>query len=82
MVNTEKKSDGHIWIQGIEVYGDNKGKGYGKKMLDLAVSDMGATHLSVNKNNKVAKNLYDRYGFKTYDEDDTMYYMKIKKKHS
>lgn len=80
MVNTERKSDGYTWIQGIEVFGDNKGKGYGRKMLDLAVTEYGATRLSVNKNNHVAKNLYDDYGFKVYDEDENMYYMKYGRK--
>lgn len=77
MVNTEKKDDGKIWIQGIEVYGNNQGKGLGYSMLDHAVKDLGATNLSVNKKNDRAKMIYDKYGFETYDEDDTMYYMKV-----
>ena len=76
MVNTEKKDDGTVWIQGIEVYGDNQGKGLGYSMLDHAVKDLGATNLSVNKKNDRAKMIYDKYGFETYDEDSTMYYMK------
>ena len=76
MVNTEKKDDGNIWIQGIEVFGDNQGKGIGHALLDHAVKDLNATHLSVNKKNIRAKGLYDKYGFNTYDEDDTMYYMR------
>ncbi|MBO7451084.1 MAG: GNAT family N-acetyltransferase [Clostridiales bacterium] len=76
MVNTEKKDDGTVWIQGIEVYGDNQGKGLGYSMLDHAVKDLGATNLSVNKKNNRAKMIYDKYGFETYDEDSTMYYMK------
>jgi ribosomal protein S18 acetylase RimI-like enzyme len=76
MVNTEDK-DGEIWIQGIELFGDSKGKGLSKYLLDLAVMDLGATHLSVNKKNSIAKHLYDKYGFEVYDEDDTMYYMRV-----
>ena len=76
MVNTEKKSDGSVWIQGLEVFGDNKGKGLGKELLNVAVNDLGATHLSVRKTNSIAKHLYDNYGFKTYDSDDFMDYMK------
>ena len=75
MVNTEKKSDGHIWIQGLEVYGDNQGKGLGTQLLDHAVNDLNADRLSVNKKNTKAKSLYDKFGFNVYDEDDTMYYM-------
>lgn len=77
MVNTEKKSDGFIWIQGLEVFGDNKGKGLGLALLDIAVKDLKATHLSVRKTNSVAKRMYDNYGFSTYKMDDYMYYMNI-----
>ena len=76
MVNTEKKPDGSVWIQGLEVFGDNKRKGLGKELLNVAVNDLGATHLSVRKTNSIAKHLYDNYGFKTYDSDDFMDYMK------
>lgn len=77
IVNTEKKSDGFIWIQGLEVFGDNKGKGLGLALLDIAVKDFKATHLSVRKTNSIAKRMYDNYGFSTYKMDDYMYYMSI-----
>lgn len=77
MVNTEKKQDGNTWIQGIEVFGNNKGKGLGTQLLDKAVNDYGATHLSVNKGNKIAKAMYDKYGFKTYKSDSVMNYMRL-----
>lgn len=80
MINTEKKSDGNIWIQGLEVFGDNKGKGLGKELLNVAVNELGASHLSVRKTNHIAKQLYDKYGFKTYASDDFMYYMKYNRK--
>lgn len=76
MINTEDKN-GDIWIQGLEIFGDAKGKGYSKYLLDIAVNDLGATKLSVNKSNTIAKKVYDKYGFKIYDEDDNMYYMEL-----
>ena len=76
MINTERKKDGHIWIQGLEIFGNNKGKGYGKKLLDIAVKELGADRLSVRKTNKVAKSLYDKYGWKIFKSDDFMDYMK------
>ena len=79
MINVETKENGEKWIQGLEVFGDNKGKGHGQKMLDVAVNDLGATYLSVRKTNTAAKNLYDKNNWKTYKEDDYMYYMKYKK---
>lgn len=76
MINTEDKN-GDTWIQGLEIFGESKGRGYSKYLLDIAVNDLGATHLSVNKNNTIAKKVYDNYGFEVYDEDNNMYYMKI-----
>lgn len=76
MVNSEDKN-GEIWIQGIELFGDSKGKGLSKHLLDIAVKDLGAKYLSVNKKNSIAKHLYGKYGFEVYDEDDTMYYMTL-----
>lgn len=82
MINTEQKDDGHVWIQGLEVFGDNQGRGLGTALLDEAVTNLNADRLSVNKNNIKAKRLYDKYGFDTYDQDDTMYYMEISARHS
>ena len=72
MINTEKKSDGNIWIQGLEVFGDNKGKGkgLGKELLNVAVNEISAYHLSVRKTNFIDKQLYDKYGFKIYTPYD------------
>lgn len=77
MINIEDKN-GDIWIQGLEIFGESKGKGYSKYLLDIATKDLGATHLSVNKNNTIAKKVYDKYGFEVYDEDDNMYYMELR----
>lgn len=76
MVNVEDKGNGIKYIQGLEVFSNNKNKGYGKKLLDKAVKEMGATDLSVRKNNKVAIDMYKKYGFNIDSEDDNMLYMK------
>lgn len=79
IVNTEKKDDGKIWIQGLEIFGDNKGQGLSRGLLDVAVKDLNATDLSVRKTNLVAKKLYDDYGFRTYSETDYMYFMTVRR---
>ena len=76
MINVEDKQ-GEKWIQGLEIFGDAKGTGLSKALLDVAIDELGATKLSVNKKNILAKSIYDKYGFKIYDEDDTMYYMEL-----
>lgn len=75
VVNTEKKPDDTIWIQGLEVFGDNKGKGFGKALLKVATDELNATRLSVRKSNEIANKMYNDYGFKTYKSDDYMHYM-------
>lgn len=77
MINVEYKQ-GNIWIQGLDIFGESKGKGYSKYLLDIATKDLRANRLSVNKNNIIAKKVYDKYGFEVYDEDDNMYYMELK----
>lgn len=80
MVNTDLTKQGKRQIQGIELFGDAKGKGYSRELLDYAVKDLGAKELSVRKTNSIAKHLYDTYGFKTYAESDYMYFMKLDEK--
>lgn len=75
----EYKDDKTKWIVSLEITKNYKGYGLSKQILDYAVKTMNCKYLSVNKNNKVAKKVYDDYGFKVYQESDTMYYMTIDK---
>lgn len=68
------------WIVSLEILPKYKGHGLSKQILDFAVKNMGCKYLSVNKNNKLAKYIYDEYGFKTYQDDKSMYYMTIDSK--
>ena len=69
-------TDDHTkWIVSLEIVPKYKGHGLSKQILDYAVKTMKCKYLSVNKNNKVAKHIYDEYGFKTYQEDESMHYM-------
>lgn len=64
------------YIQAIEVGKQYQGQGIGKRLLDDLLK-MGAERLSVNKNNIIAKRMYDKK-FKVENEDDNMYYMVLK----
>lgn len=77
IINTEDKN-GEIWIQALEIFGKFKGSGMSLGLLDIAVKDLNATHLSVNKKNTIAYKLYLDYGFTVYDETTSMYFMSIK----
>lgn len=73
----EYKDDGTKWVVSLEITPEYHGYGLSKQILDYAVKKMNCKYLSVNKNNKIAKSIYDKYGFKTYEQSDAMYYMTL-----
>ena len=74
-INVEEKDDDYKWIQAFEIYEPYKGHGLSKQMLKIAVTELGATNLSVSKDNEVAIKIYKSFGFKTYKSTDSMYFM-------
>lgn len=78
IINTEKKDDDYVWINAFEIFGKYKGHGLSKQILKYAIKEYEITHLSVNKNNEVAYQLYKKLGFKTYNTTEKMYFMKLK----
>ena len=78
MVNVEEKDDDSKWIQGLEVFGSYKGQGLAKQVLDVAVKNLGATRLTVQKNNEITIHTYKSYGFKIDKTTDSGYYMVLK----
>ena len=73
----EYLDDGTKWIVSLDIMKDYKGYGLSKQILDFATKTMKCKYLSVDKNNKLAKMIYDQYGFKVYYEDDDLYYMTL-----
>lgn len=73
----EYLDDGTKWIVSLDIMKDYKGHGLSKQILDFATKTMSCKYLSVDKNNKLAKMIYDEYGFKVYYEDDNLYYMTL-----
>ena len=73
----EYTDDKTKWVVSLEITKEYQGYGLSKQILDYAVKTMNCKYLSVNKNNKIAKKVYDDYGFKVYQQSDTMYYMTI-----
>ena len=67
------------WIVSLEITKNYKGHGLSKQLIDYAVKNMKCKYLSVDKSNKLAKMIYDEYGFKVYQEDKSMYYMTLDK---
>lgn len=79
-IMVETKNNDEKWIQALEVEPEFRKHNLGNQLLDFAVNQMGARFLSVRKTNKIAISLYKKHGFKTYDETDSMYFMKLDKK--
>lgn len=79
IVNVEEKDDGFTWIQAFEIFVPYKGHGLSKDILNVAIRELKATNLSVNKDNQVAIKVYKSYGFKTYKTTEYMYFMSIDK---
>ena len=76
------KYDGHIYISDLYIYPKYRGKGLSKYFLDLATKKYRATHIAVYKSNKRALHIYEKYGFKTfenYTDDDgkVAHFMKL-----
>ena len=79
IVNVEEKDDGFTWIQAFEIFVPYKGHGLSKDILNVAIRELKATNLSVNKDNQVAIKVYKSYGFKIYKTTESMYFMSIDK---
>ena len=64
-------------ISDLEISENYRGLGLSYQLLDYATKRCGARNLAVNKNNTIAKYVYDKYGFLVTDEDDEYYYMSL-----
>ena len=73
----EYYDDGTKWITSLEIMKKFKGHGLSNQILVYATKTMNCKYLSVDKNNEVAKYIYDKYGFKVFHEDKKIYYMSI-----
>ena len=76
VIAVEEKSDCNF-IQAVEITKEYQGYGLSKQLLDVATKELKATRLSVNKKNKLAIEIYKKYGFKKYDETENMVFMSI-----
>lgn len=66
-------------VSDLEISEKYRGLGLSYQLLDYATKRCGAINLDVEKNNTIAKYVYDKYGFRVTDEDDEYYYMSLSK---
>ena len=65
-------------VSDLEISKSYRGNKLSYQLLDYATKKCGAKNLAVKKTNKIAKHVYDKYGFKVTDTDDTHIYMTLK----
>jgi ribosomal protein S18 acetylase RimI-like enzyme len=72
------KEDGKVWL-GICIAAAHQGEGLGKLIMKELIRRSGCTiNLSVDKNNKSAIKLYERFDFIIVKEEPTYYLMEKK----
>lgn len=62
-----EEADGEIWVNNFAIREDYRGKGYGKKMLQMLISKYGVNTLSCACDNSVAFRVYIKAGFAIVD---------------
>lgn len=70
-----KLESGKTWIDTLEVTPDYRGNKISHQLLDVACQEFGATDIKVNKNNKRALKIFQKYGFIEYDRKNQWVYM-------
>lgn len=89
LINNKPIAYGHIdyssdenkyWL-GVCVLNDYQGKSYGKQIMDELIiqamlNNLKEINLSVDKNNTIAINLYQKYEFSIIEEHNSYYLMK------
>lgn len=67
------------FIYNLEVFKEYRGKGYSKEIMKYIIDKYNANCLSVRPDNKIAINLYKKFGFKIvqtyYWDKEKLYYM-------
>jgi len=76
-VAIEKKANGERWITALEVSTEYQTKGFGTDLLQIAVDEFHADHLTVNRDNDRALQMYLKHGWVVSEATDKMYFMKL-----
>lgn len=77
---TVRKEEDYLLLAMIHVKEEQRGKGYGKKLMDLVIEEAKEKYLElvalgVYKTNETAISLYKKCGFIIFDEEDSRYSM-------
>lgn len=77
-VNVQTKNN-IKWIQALNLQPAYQGYGLYEQLMKVAVKELGGTDISTPPKNDMAKEVYKKFGFKTYNNHETVHAMSIRK---
>ena len=77
-VNVQTKNNVR-WIQALNLQPAYQGYGLYEQLMKVAVKELGGTDISTPPKNDMAKEVYKKFGFKTYNDHETVHAMTIRK---
>ena len=77
-VNVVTKQNGIKWIQALNIQPDYQGYGLYEQIMKVAVRELGGTDIETPPKNDMAKEVYRKFGFRTYTNETTVHAMTIR----
>lgn len=77
-VNVVRKQDNIKWIQALNLQPNYQGYGLYEQLLKVAVRELGGTDIETPPKNDTAKEVYNKFGFKVYTDEQSRRCMSIR----
>ena len=77
-VNVVRKPDNIKWIQALNLQPNYQGYGLYEQLLKVAVRELGGTDIETPPKNDSAREVYDKFGFKVYTDEESRRCMSIR----
>lgn len=77
-VNVVRKTDGIKWIQALNLQQQYQGYGLYEQLLKVAVRELGGTDIETPPKNDTAKEVYKKFGFRVYTDEQSRRCMSIR----
>lgn len=77
-VNVVRKNDGIKWIQALNLQPNYQGYGLYEQLLKVAVRELGGTDIETPPKNDTAKEVYKKFGFEVYTDEESRRCMSIR----
>ena len=77
-VNVVRKQDDIKWIQALNLQPNYQGYGLYEQLLKVAVRELGGTDIETPPKNDTAKEVYKKFGFKVYTDEQSRRCMSVR----